>query len=53
MSVKITGMEMPKSCSSWRLRWFGMCAATENAKGIFTQNPKRRPSWCPLQEVKE
>ena len=45
-------MDMPKSCSSCRFRWFGMCTATDNAKGIFKQNPKRRPSWCPLQEVK-
>ena len=52
MAVKIE-MDMPKSCSSCRFRWFGMCAATDNAKGIFKQNPKRRPSWCPLQEVKE
>lgn len=59
MSVKITGMEMPKSCSECR----GMRVSPHNflcffaderaIKVIRETDLQKRPSWCPLQEVKE
>ena len=57
MPVKIN-MEMPTSCAKCKFgrlerdpdnpRWF--CISEYKYYRIF---PTKRPSWCPLQEVKE
>lgn len=58
MTVKID-IEMPKSCSECR----GMRVSAHNflcfladeraVKVIEEKDLRKRPSWCPLQEVKE
>lgn len=58
MSVKITGMEMPKSCIECRFRlatYISFCVAKAFPISFEEERAKlnNRPSWCPLQEVKE
>lgn len=52
MAVKIE-MEMPKNCDECKLRIdeppHSYCALTNSWPSI----DNTRPSWCPLQEVKE
>lgn len=56
MSVKIVGMEMPKSCDKCRFVWpkrYDVCCLADKEHKIIQQKEIDRPSWCPLQEVKE
>ena len=55
MTVKIN-MEMPKSCDKCRFVWpkrYDVCCLADKEHKIIQQKEIDRPSWCPLQEVKE
>lgn len=55
MTVKIVGMEMPKSCRECEfLNVSARYATCVARKGDFVTNKvTERPQDCPLQEVKE
>lgn len=51
MSVKITGMEMPKSCFDCKFRVWETCVADRNV-GIVFHCYHNRQIGCPLKECK-
>lgn len=56
MTVKIVGMEMPKSCDKCRFVWpkrYDVCCLADKEHKTIQRKEIDRPSWCPLQEVKE
>jgi hypothetical protein len=54
MTVKIE-MEMPKGCKNCRGLVRGICVLADDVAlvPIKGEDRDKRPSWCPLQEVKE
>lgn len=55
MTVKID-MEMPKSCHNCNFLYpkgYKVCCIATSSKKIITEDVQNKPSWCPLQEVKE
>ena len=53
MTVKIVGMEMPKSCISCKILNNGFCAIAYRHITTEEYDSDNRASWCPLQEIKE
>ena len=59
MTVKIEGMEMPRYCAGCKLNFYDrafkkyVCLPADSTLTDEEFYAETRPSWCPLQGVKE